>query len=116
MTTISEKYRIVYDTNDPKKWSVELLASCAPFHGLLISFGKFSVIKGGEDDQNPRISFETDILYVPERLRGVDLPDEEEDKMQVLLTQILFDIVENNLSKTKTEDGKLYLELCADDK
>lgn len=111
MQTIKSKYRIIHDDTDPKKWCVELLQPCDPFHGILLSYGKFSIKRNGEDDTNPKISFETDILYVPERLRGVVFPDSDEDKMQTLLAQILFDIIENNLSQAKQEDGKLYLEL-----
>lgn len=116
MQTIKSKYKIIYDDADPKKWCVELLPPCAPFHGIILSYGKFSIKKDGEDELSPKISFETDIIYVPERLRGVEFPDSEEDKMQTLLAQILFDIIDNNLSHAKQEDGKLYLELAKDER
>jgi hypothetical protein len=48
---------------------------------------------------------------VPERLKGVVFPDEQENIMQNLLANILFDILEKNLDKAKSQNGKLYLEL-----
>ena len=112
---IKDKYRIVFDPQDSKKWCVELLDACDPFHGIILSFGEFSIKKNGEDDPNPKFSFSTEIIYVPERLKDVTLPDEDEDKMQTLLAQILLDIVESNVSKAKSEDGKLFLELVKED-
>lgn len=113
---IKDKYRIVFDPQDPKKWCVELLESCDPFHGVILSYGEFTIKKDGDDDPNPKFNFQTEIVYVPERLRDVNLPDDAEDKMQTLLAQILIDIIENNMSQAKSENGKLYLELVKDDK
>jgi len=113
---IKEKYRIVFDPQDAKKWCVELLAPCDPFHGVIVSFGEFSIKKDGENESNPKFSFSTEIIYVPERLKDVTFPDEEEDKMQTLLAQILLDIIESNAHRARAEDGKLYLELIKDDK
>lgn len=113
---IKDKYKIVFDPNDAKKWCVELLPPCDPFHGIILSFGEFSINKVDENDTNPKFSFQTEIVYVPERLKDVTLPDEEEDKMQTLLAQILIDIIETNASKAKAENGKLFLELVKDDK
>lgn len=113
---IKDMYKIVFDPADAKKWCVELLAPCDPFHGIILSYGEFSVNKDGENENNPKFSFQTEIIYVPDRLKGVNLPDEAEDKMQTLLGKILIDIIESNLSKAKSENGKLYLELAKDDK
>jgi hypothetical protein len=115
LTEIKQKYRIVFDPQDAKKWCVELLGPCDPFHGVIVSFGEFSIKKNEEDDSNPKFSFQTEIIYVPERLKDVTLPDEEEDKMQTLLAQILLDIIESNANRAKSQDGKLYLELIKDD-
>lgn len=113
---IKDKYKIVYDPADPKKWCVELLEPCDPLHGIILSYGEFT-IKQNEDGSDPKFSFQTEIIYVPERLRGVNLPDDTEEKMQTLLGQILLDIIESNTNKTKAVDGKLFLELVnADDK
>lgn len=112
---IKEKYRIVFDPQDPKKWCVELLQPCAPFDGIILSYGQFTIKKDGDDDPNPKFNFQTEIVYVPEKLKDVNLPDDAEDKMQTLLAQILIDIIESNMSKAKSEDGKLYLELVNDD-
>ena len=114
--SIKDKYRIVFDSQDSKKWCVELLAPCDPFHGIILSYGEFSIKKNGEDDDNPKFSFQTEIIYVPERLKDVTLPDEAEGQMQTLLGQILIDIIDSNASKTKAENGKLFLELVKDDK
>jgi len=116
MTTIKDKYRIIHDSSDPKKWCVELLASCAPFHGIVYSYGSFSVNEPTDEKTTPTVTYETDIIYVPERLRGVVFPDNTEKEIQKLLGQILFDIVNDNLEHTKQESGKLYLELQKDDK
>jgi len=108
---IEDMYRVVFDPNDSKKWCVELLKPCEPFNEIILSFGEFSVKTEGENDENAKLSFETDIIYVPERLKGVVFPDEQENIMQNLLANILFDILEKNLDKTKSQNGKLYLEL-----
>lgn len=113
---IKDMYRIVFDPSDSKKWCVELLAPCTPFDGIILSYGEFSINNQGENEKNPKFSFQTEIVYVPEKLRGVSLPDDAEDKMQTLLGKILIDIIEGNLSKAKSQDGKLYLELVKDDK
>jgi hypothetical protein len=108
---IKDYYQVVLDQNDLKKWCVKLLKPCEPFDEIILSYGKFSI---NDDSGTQKITFETDILYVPDRLRGVELPDEKENEMQTLLTRILLDIIEDNLDKTKSEDGKLYLELVKD--
>lgn len=112
---IEDMYRIIFDPNDSKKWCVELLKPCEPFHEIILSYGKFSVKTEKENDPNPKLSFETDIVYVPERLKGVVFPDEQENVMQNLLANILFDIIEKNIDKTKSDSGKLYLELSNDE-
>lgn len=112
---IKDAYRIVFDPNDAKKWCVELLAPCDPFHGIILSYGEFSVKPGDESNPEPKFSFQTEIVFVPERLKDVTLPDEEEDKMQNLLAKILIDIIETSNGKPKLEDGKLYLEISKPD-
>lgn len=111
MNPIKDKYRIIFDETDSKKWCVELLSACDPFHGIILSYGKFNIIPNKEDDKKPKIKFETDIIYVPERLKGVTLPDGKYNEMENLLAMILFDILENNLDKTKSDGDKLFLEL-----
>ena len=91
---------------------MELLAPCDPFHGIILSYGEFNIKKNGDDDPNPKFIFDTDIIYVPERLRNYVFPDDKEIEMQNLLANILLDIIENNLDKAKSENGKLYLELA----
>ena len=114
---IKDKYKIVFDQNDSKKWCVELLAPCDPFHGIILSYGQFKIKPGDENNPEPKFSFETEIIYVPERLKDVTLPDEEEDKMQNLLATILIDIIETSGGTPKLEDGKLFLEIAkVDDK
>jgi hypothetical protein len=108
---ISNYYKIIFDPNDAKKWCVELLKPCDPFHVILYSYGKFSIIAKDENDTNPKFNYEIDILYVPERLRGIDLPDEKQNEMEILIANILLDIIGKNVDKTKSSDGKLYLEL-----
>jgi hypothetical protein len=108
---IEEYYRIIYDDADNKKWCIELLKPCDPFHEILYSYGKFSIVAKDENDSNPKFNYEIDILYVPERLRGVNLPDEKQNEMELLIANILFDIIGKNVDKTKNKDGKLYLEL-----
>ena len=108
---IEEYYRIIHDAADKKKWCVELLRPCDPFHEILYSYGKFSFESKDENDKNPKFNYEIDILYVPERLRGVNLPDEKQNEMEILIANILLDIIGKNVDKTKSLDGKLYLEL-----
>lgn len=109
---IQDLYEIIFDKDDPKKWCVKLLEPCDPFHEIILSYGKFSI---KEIDGVAKINFENDIIYVPDRLRGVDLPDEAENQIQTLLGKILIDILEKFADKTKNEDGKLFLELVKDD-
>ena len=116
LDSIKDAYRIVYDDKDPKKWVVELLPVCAPFNGVLYTYGEFSMKKGENETDVPKFSFQTEIIYVPEHLRGVTFPDHVADEMDDLLAKILIDIVESNSSRAKEQDGKLYLELVKDDK
>ena len=116
MTPIKDKYKIIYDDNDPKKWVVRLLAPCAPFHDILYSYGEFILKPGEKETDPPKFSFQTDIIYVPEHLRGVTFPDEVGDEMDTLLAQILVDIIETHGDKTKSENGKLFIEMVNDDK
>lgn len=112
---IDDHYRLIFDANDPKKWCVELLKPCDPFHEILYSYGEFSIQSTGEDDPNPKFKYQMDILYVPERLKNVDLPDEKENEMENLIARILLDIIGKNADKAKNKDGKLYLELSRDE-
>jgi hypothetical protein len=116
MSKIKDKYKIIHDPKDPKKWCVELLSPCAPFHGIVISYGEFRVNEADDTRSKPTFTYETDIVYVPERLRGVTFPDSSEKEIQTLLGQILFDILNDNLENTKADSGKLYLELQPNDK
>lgn len=115
MTPIKSKYRIVLDPNDPKKWVVELLAPCAPFNGVIYTYGEFSLTEPEREGDEPKLSLEKEIIYVPEHLRGVTFPDHVGEEMDVLLAQILLDILETHTNKSKTEDGKLFLELKKND-
>lgn len=108
---IDECYRIVYDDSDKKKWCIELLKPCDPFHEILYSYGQFSINAKDENDPNPKFNYEIDIIYVPERLRDVELPDEKKGEMETLIASILLDILGKNADKTKSFNGKLYLEL-----
>lgn len=108
---IDKYYRIIYDDTDTKKWCIELLKPCDPFHEILYSYGKFSIVANENDDSTPKFNYEIDILYVPERLRGVNLPDKKQNEMEMLIANILLDIIGKNVDKTKNLDGKLYLEL-----
>jgi len=116
MTPIKDKYRIVIDDSDPKKWVVELLAPCAPFHGVLYSYGEFSLNAPESENKEPKFSFQTEIIYVPDHLKNVTFPDEVGAKMDRLLAEILIDIIDTHASKAKKEDGKVFLELVKDDK
>jgi len=121
MTNIDEKniedyYRIVFDDSDKSKWFVELLKPCEPFHEILYSYGEFSIsnlesLKSEDEDVIPKFKYEIDILYVPDRLKGVELPDEKEIEMENLIGCILLDIIGKNADKATNRDGKIYLEL-----
>lgn len=116
MTPIKDKYKIVYDEKDPKKWVVQLLPACAPFHGILYTYGEFFMKPPDKEGAAPKFSFQTEIIYVPEHLRGVTFPDSVAEEMDTLLAKILVDIIETHGSKARNEGGKLYLELVKDDK
>lgn len=111
---IEDYYKIIYDHSDGKKWCVELLKPCDPFHEVIYSYGEFSITAKGENDADPKFRYETDIIYVPERLRGKTFSVEKQNEMEVLMANILFDIIGKNVDKTKNLDGKLYLELSRD--
>lgn len=116
MTPTRDKYKIVFDPNDPKKWVVQLTAACAPFNGVLYSYGEFFAKDTENGMENAKLNFQTEIIYVPEHLRGVEFPDEVSIEMDKLLGEILFDIIETHAHAAKTEDGKLFLEIVRDDK
>ena len=116
MTLIKNKYRIVFDPNDAKKWVVELLPACAPFNGILYTYGEFGPAEPTSENSDPRISFQTEIVYVPDHLRGVTFPDSVSGEMDKLLAQILIDIIDTYGDKAKNKDGKMYIELVKDDK
>lgn len=116
MTHIKDKYRIVFDPNDAKKWVVELLPPCAPFNGILYTYGEFGPVKPKSDKDEPKISFQTEVVYVPEHLRGVTFPDSVSIEMDKLLAQILIDIIDTHGDKAKNNDGKIFIELEKDDK
>lgn len=111
---IEDYYRIIYDDLDGKKWCVELLLPCDPFHEILYSYGEFSITAKDENDANPKFKYQIDIIYVPDRLNGLTFPDDKQIEMENLIFDILLDIVEKNFDKTKSLDGKLYLELSRD--
>jgi len=112
---IEDSYKIIYDDKNPKKWCVQLQESCDPFHDILYSYGEFSLkVDSDADVAIPKFNFEIDILYVPERLRGVEFPDDKEIEMENLIAQILLDIIGKNSDCAKNRDGKLYLELSRD--
>ncbi len=115
-TEVRDKYRIVFDKQDAKKWCVELLPSAAPFNGILYTYGEFCIKPGEDENSVPKFSFQTEIIYAPDHLRDVVLSDEESDAIEILLGKILVDIVETHAGKAKNVDGKLFLEIADDDK
>jgi hypothetical protein len=116
MTLIKDKYRIVFDPNDSKKWVVELLPPCAPFNGILYSYGEFGPVEPTSENSDPRISFQTEVIYVPDHLKGKTFPNSVSVEMDKLLAQILIDIIDTYGDKAKNQDGKMYIELVQDDK
>lgn len=116
MTHIKDKYRIVFDPNDAKKWVVELLPKCAPFNGILYTYGEFGPAEPKTENAEPRISFQTEIIYVPDHLRGVTFPNSVSIEMDKLLAQILIDIIDTHGESAKNNDGKMFIELVKDDK
>lgn len=114
-TDVRDKYRIVFDQTDPKKWCVELLGPAKPFNGILYTYGEFCIKPGEDENSVPKFSFQTEIIYAPDHLRDVVLSDEESDAIEILLGKILVDIVETHAANAKNVDGKLYLEI-ADEK
>lgn len=114
MKHIKDKYRIVFDPNDSKKWVVELLPPCAPFNGILYTYGEFGPSESNTDAE-PKITFQTEVIYVPDHLRGVTFPDSVSIEMDKLLAQILIDIIDTYGDKAKNNDGKMHIELVKDD-
>jgi hypothetical protein len=106
---ISDYYRIIFDPNDPKKWCVTLQKPCDPFHEIIYSYGEFSV--ESIEQNNPKLKYQIDIIYVPDRLKNLTFPDDKQIEMENLIFDILLDILEKNYDKAKNLDGKLYLEL-----
>ena len=116
MTPVKDKYKIIFDDKDPKKWVVQLTAACAPFNGVLYSYGEFFINKGEKGLEDAKFNFQTEIIYVPEHLRGVEFPDEVSKEMDKLLADILVDIIYTHTNSTKVNNGKLFLEIVKDDK
>lgn len=114
--SVKDKYKIILDPNDPKKWVVQLTAACAPFNGVLYSYGEFFAKDTEHGMEHAKLNFQTEIIFVPEHLRGVEFPDSVSKDMDKLLGEILFDIIETHATTSKTEDGKLFLEIVNDDK
>lgn len=107
-------YKIIVDPKTPSKWCVQLLEKTGDWAGIVYSYGEFSIIEPKDETQNPTFKFETDVIYVPERLRDVKFPDEREVELRTLLGQILFDIIQSYSEKSKVVDGKLFLDISND--
>jgi len=108
---VKDLYKLVPDPKDPRKWCVLLLAEAGDWSGIIYSYGQFSINEPKKEGDNPTFNFETDVIYVPDRLRGVQFPDEREIELQTLLGKILFDIIESHADQSKIIDGKLFLDI-----
>lgn len=113
---IKEKYKIKYDPNDKARWFVQLTDLAGVFAGVMYGYGAFRIKEPESPDGNLMFSFERDILYVPEGLKGKELSDDQEKEFTILLGSILYDILQDNLNKVSERGDKLVLELESNDK
>ena len=94
-------------TQNPKDKSggdgvVKLTAG--PFEGLIYKYGGFRFTKPKEDEDEPSVQYEFDVLHIPEEIVGVEYPDEMKESFEILLAKILIDIVMKQVEKDKREE------------
>ena len=110
MSDLKDKYQVVMDDQYPERWFVRLTDSAGELAGLCYTYGQFSV--GGADGENPTLKYETQAIHVPMGLRNKTFSEEKQAEYSILLGQILYEIIMDNINRTKvTEDGRLVLEL-----
>lgn len=115
MSDIKDKYSIMYDKQDKSRWWVRLEEASGDWAGIMYSYGAFKIKEPETPEGSLMFSFERDILYVPEHLRGKEFPDARNTEFTTLLGQILYDILQDNLDKASHRGDRLVLELGEDD-
>jgi len=116
MSSIKDYYNIEFDVSSPERWYVRLSEIATPWAGIVYGYGKFSIIEPKNPKDNATMSFERDILFVPEHLRERVFDEVKKEEFVTLLGKILYDILQDNVNQLSTKDGRLVLELAPNDK
>lgn len=104
-------YKIIKDENNECAWFVKLTDECGDFSGLYFSYGKVELVPVSENNQSPLLRFERDILHLPDKVKNLDLTQEQVKEFEELLGKILLDIIDKHSGQFKVEDGKIKIEV-----
>lgn len=92
-------YELVTLHDKPEAWCVKLLDP--DWYGIVYTYGKVSLKEEGE---NLRCSLEYDIIYTPERLVGLEFPDEKRVEFETLLGKIAMNILYDSVEDLEASD------------
>ena len=96
-------YELVPDpTNDDDAyWCVRLTEG--PFRGLIYKYGKIGL--KADDNETLSAKFEYDILFVPEKIRKLEFPDELREEFETYLGDIMMEMIQQQIETGDDEDG-----------
>lgn len=109
---IKDQYQLLYDPKTPATWAVKLIGT--EWDGIILSYNKLALKQPKKSKDALRFSFDTDIIYVPDRFRGIKFSDDKHVEYTEMLGKILFDIINDPKNKVREVEGKLTLEVNSD--
>ena len=100
-------YEIVSLPEKPEAWCVKLIAT--DWKGVVYTYSRVSLNPNGDQ---LKCSVEYDVLWVPEEIRKMEMPDERRIEFETMLGKIAMNILYKNsdaLVEDDEEDEKLVI-------
>lgn len=111
VSDIKNFYERVALQNEPDQWGIHILQG--PYKGVVYKYGKVSIDKKRKlilGSERSTIKYEYDILFVPEKLRGKELSEEEETHFHNFLGDVLVSLLHEYYEHKSSNPEKLVLD------
>ena len=76
------------------------------FQDVIYKYNRFGVDENPNEDGTLTYKFEYDILEIPDNIVNKQYADEEGREFENLIGDILIEVIQDNIKKTESEDGK----------
>jgi len=97
------KFVILDKESDGGKFHPVRLEDVGEFSGIILQFETINLSEDANEDGTFTFSFDYDILFVPESIKGKEFSDEQEEEFD----ELIGDIIKFLIMKNETEPGEI---------